>query len=321
MKKYAFLCFFVILLSFVSFSCKTVEISKSDVHHSIKKITGIDISKVNNRISEELLQQSIELDPIQDFSSQDSFSSKELYEKNINEKYPSDFAFALVNDTELEQLRSENFDDYIKKIATKIDFVTKNDYEKVKIVHDLIILQNSPNFNSSEYAILFKYFCDSLKINCNIIHGYGIKSYNNLLAKWNEIDLNHFWNTVEINNTEYLVDCCWDSSFYDGVEHTKYYGTDWLFVEEYEIDKTKSHISLNTLFQENVNFIQSPMFNHESDFPYFNNIEQTQIIIPNLIIPPFYKIIYDENKVVFTLSMSKISLFINFEEKSIKNNL
>ena len=141
------------------------------------------------------------------------------------------------------------------------------------------------------------------------------------MAKWNEIDLNHFWNTVKINNTEYLVDCCWDSSFYDGVEHTKYYGTDWLFVEEYEIDKTKSHISLNTLFQENVNFIQSPMFNHESDFPYFNNIEQTQIIIPNLIIPPFYKIIYDENKVVFTLSMSKISLFINFEEKSIKNNL
>ena len=162
MKKYVFLCFFVILLSFISFSCKTVELSKSDVHHSIKKITGIDISKVKNRISEELLQQSIELDPIQDFHSQDLFSSKELYEKNVSEKYPSDFAFALVNDTELEKLRSENFDAYVNKISTKIDSITKNDYVKVKIVHDLIILQNSPNFNSKEYA--FKFSLLSLQV-------------------------------------------------------------------------------------------------------------------------------------------------------------
>ena len=316
MKKYVFLWFFIIFFSFISFSCKTVELSKSDVHHSIKKITGIDISKVNNRISKELLQQSIELDPIQDFHSQDSFSSKELYEKNVSEKYPSDFAFALVNDTELEKLRSENFDAYVNKISTKIDSITKNDYVKVKIIHDLIILQNSPNFNSKEYALLFKDFCDSLKINCNIIQGYGIKAYNNLLDKGNEIDLNHFWNVIEIMDTQYLVDCCWDSSFYDGIEHTKYYGTDWLFVKEEDIDKTKSHISFTTLFQENVNFIQSPIFNNKSFFPYFDIIDQNQVYIPNLIIPPFYKIIYDENKVVFTLSMSKISLFINFGEKS-----
>ena len=120
MKKYAFLCFFVILLSFVSFSCKTVEISKSDVHHSIKKITGIDISKVNNRISEELLQQSIELDPIQDFSSQDSFSSKELYEKTqenleMFKKCFSEWDKAIENSDEYRNKTKELFTDFEKE--------------------------------------------------------------------------------------------------------------------------------------------------------------------------------------------------------------
>lgn len=97
----------------------------------------------------------------------------------------------------------------------------KNDYEKIKTVHDMLV--NSLEYDSSiqsenvhniygalvekkvvceGYAKAFKYILDSLDIECILVSGDATNSSNKTEA--------HMWNYVKLNNSWYGVDITWD---------------------------------------------------------------------------------------------------------------
>jgi hypothetical protein len=230
---------------------------------------------------------------------------KENYKKNTLE----DFAISIFEKKELKALKIENPKEFVEKVSLEIELFTENNFEKIKIVHDLVVLLISPNFHSEEYAILFKSFCDKLDINCKIINGYAKKNNNNFLTVGSGVDFQHFWNLIEIYNTKYLVDCSWDSCYFDGSELKKYYNTDWFLVEENNFKN--SHVPFENLIQKTDDSVKNPILKQGSPYPYFGNISQTLIILPGFLSSPYFKIIYEDN-LILTLNLYKASLFVKF---------
>ena len=95
----------------------------------------------------------------------------------------------------IENLRTNNPDEYIRQIVYLINSNSKNDFERVKKAHDLVALVLSYDAESywaktipdqsyqsvlktglsvcAGYANVFKRFCDELKIPCIVVSGYA----------------------------------------------------------------------------------------------------------------------------------------------------
>jgi hypothetical protein len=149
--------------------------------------------------------------------------------------------------------RTSNPDEYIRQVVELINNSAKSDFEKVKKAHDVVALlvkYDAPNFWAGTvpdqsystvlknrlavcegYSNTFKKFCDELKIQCEIVHGFGRGVGTSPLAGDTPNNSNHAWNIVTINGESYLVDCTWDSGFMDGKVARQEYTTDWLFLK------------------------------------------------------------------------------------------
>ena len=142
-----------------------------------------------------------------------------------------------------------------------------SDFDKVKFIHDYLVLNNEYNSEASTayskayksssaiigikegknapvcegYARAFKVMCDKLSIPCVIVSGK---------AKVNNEHLGHMWNYVLINNRWYVIDVTWDdpvllSGTYDELPDEKKYE---YFLIGYEKEK-ESHIPSGSFTQ------------------------------------------------------------------------
>ncbi len=62
-----------------------------------------------------------------------------------------------------------------------------------------------------DYAELFSYLCNSVKIKCEVVSGYGSTGCADWLLALDARKSNHAWNAVMINNKWYLLDATWAS--------------------------------------------------------------------------------------------------------------
>ncbi|MBQ9630530.1 MAG: hypothetical protein IJR49_02965 [Treponema sp.] len=159
----------------------------------------------------------------------------------------------LIRDRSVESLRLTNPVAYIKKINEEIAKISQNDFEKTKMIHDVVCLLVSYDAKSywsgntpsqdwktvvstklavcEGYSNLFKYMCDVASITCEKIHGYARGVGSALTDEASPNDSNHAWNIVKINNAWYMIDCTWDSGYMDGRIARQSYTTDYLFLK------------------------------------------------------------------------------------------
>jgi hypothetical protein len=153
----------------------------------------------------------------------------------------------------IEANRVSNPDEYVRQIAVYINENSTNDFERVKKAHDLtalLVRYDAVNFWANTvpaqdyrnvlktklavcegYSNLFKKLCDELRIQCDIVHGFGRGVGTSPFAGDTPANSNHAWNIVTINNETYLIDCTWDSGYMDGRTAKQAYTTDWLFLK------------------------------------------------------------------------------------------
>ena len=150
-------------------------------------------------------------------------------------------------------LRKQDPDEYVRQTAEIIKANSRNEFEEVKMAHDLVAITlkyDDINFWSNTipdqsyknvlisgvsvcegYANLFKKYCDELQIPSAIIHGFARGVGTSPMTGNQSIKSNHAWNMVEIEAESYLVDCTWDSGYMNGRVIKSEYTTDWLFLK------------------------------------------------------------------------------------------
>lgn len=151
----------------------------------------------------------------------------------------------------VKNLRTSNPDSYLTEVAKVIKSKAANDFEKVKLAHDVICdnvaydafgLYVTNNVGPQDYASVLKRgnavcegysnafleLCSRIGITCVKVHGYargaGFKS-----GTVDDMGENHAWNIVTVAGNKYLVDTTWDAGYVNGSSFTKRYTTDYLF--------------------------------------------------------------------------------------------
>ncbi|MBV5334925.1 MAG: hypothetical protein JZU49_03885 [Sulfuricurvum sp.] len=153
----------------------------------------------------------------------------------------------------LDALRTNSPDAFIDEAVDIINNNAKNDFERVKMAHDIIALtvrydaasfwagiipdQDYRNVLKTRlavcegYANTFNKFCDKLNIPCEIVSGFGRGVGTSPLIQDTPDDSNHAWNIVTIYGENYLIDVTWDSGYMDGKVSKQAYTTNWLFIK------------------------------------------------------------------------------------------
>ena len=180
------------------------------------------------------------------------FELPESYDK-VN-KYRNDKKSEIIKKIpkSVDNMRKDNPDLYIESVIEIINTNANDDYEKVKMAHDVIAeiisydvesflsgyLPNQDYKNVLKsglavcdgYSSLLKRMCDGLYIKCEKFSGYargaGISIYTENLYKGS----NHAWNIVTINKESFIIDNTWDAGYLDGKSYKREYSTDWLFI-------------------------------------------------------------------------------------------
>lgn len=238
-----FLSGFLMCSLFVFNSCESLE----NIGNKISNI--FDTSKNGEENNSGGKFSATRISPKQSF-----YNTPESYEKAYS--YRTDIADktiqAYIKNKNVDSLRTINPNDYIKSIADKINESTVNDYERVKMAHDVICLlvsYDAKNFWANTvpsqdwqsvlktksavcegYANLFQQFMNSLKISSQKVSGYARGVGTDILTE-NPKASNHAWNIVKIEDCWYLVDCTWDSGYMKGKASVQSYTTDWLFLK------------------------------------------------------------------------------------------
>ena len=163
---------------------------------------------------------------------------------------PHDLAKKIPKQT--DALRLSNPEQYIKNVVEMIDANAKDDFERVKIAHDVVALlvnYDAKNFWANTvpeqdfrnvlktklavcegYANTLKRFLDVMKIKNEKVSGFARGVGVSLLTE-NVAESNHAWNIVRINEEWYVIDCTWDSGHMVGKVSKQDYTTDWLFLK------------------------------------------------------------------------------------------
>lgn len=116
----------------------------------------------------------------------------------------------------LEQ--TKEVDRIIAKVLKELEIQKKSDYEKIKAIHDYIIVNSSYDVKMEKtsayenlidkksicqgYALLTYKMMKEAGIDCRVITGKGK-------------DVNHAWNIVKLDNKWYNIDCTWDDPLCD----------------------------------------------------------------------------------------------------------
>lgn len=175
------------------------------------------------------------------------FSELEKFKNDV----PDSRVTALLEDKGIKSLQKNRPGDFVSAVCKKIEGWACDDFEKVKLSHDVVALALTYDAESylagkipaqdsgavlrsgkavcSGYAAVFKEFCAELRVPCTVVSGFakGV-SYN---PNSKIIKNNHDWNIVQVDGAWYFVDCTWDSGYLDGRKNVKEYTTDYLFLE------------------------------------------------------------------------------------------
>jgi hypothetical protein len=153
----------------------------------------------------------------------------------------------------IEASRSTDIAAYVNALAAYIVQTSANEYECVKKAHDWLILNirydavafltggdSVQDYDSvitrklglSEgMANVFKALCDSMRIECEIIRGYG-RGFGSLpFDQEDPAKSNSAWNMVKIGEGWFFVDCAYDAGYLLGKSYTSRYSTEYLFPE------------------------------------------------------------------------------------------
>ena len=164
---------------------------------------------------------------------------------------PNQEILAFINSKSIEALRKSDPDIYVDSITSKIIELSSNDFEKVKLAHDVICLTtkyDAKSFFSNTipsqswrnvvttntavcegYANLFQKYMSKLQINASKVSGFA-RGVGTSILNENPRYSNHAWNAVQIEGCWYLIDCTWDSGYLSGKKSVQSYTTDWLFL-------------------------------------------------------------------------------------------
>lgn len=159
----------------------------------------------------------------------------------------------LLRDTQIDALRVSNPKGYVLKIIEEINKIAKNDFEKIKMIHDvvaLLVLYDAKSYWQGTaprqdwqtvlaakvavcegYSNLFKYMCDVASVPCEKVSGYARGVGSNIEDEELPNNSNHAWNIVKINNAWYMIDCTWDAGYMEGRIAKQKYTTDYLFLK------------------------------------------------------------------------------------------
>ena len=162
-----------------------------------------------------------------------------------------DETMVALKNSRIDSLRKTDVERYIAKVSEEIDESASDDFERVKMAHDIICLtlrydddsywsgdtpsQDSEDVFKSGYAVCegfsnaFKSLCDELDITCRVVHGYSRGVSANINNENKTYSSNHAWNIVTIDGKDYIVDCTWDEGYMKDRESIHEYTTHWLF--------------------------------------------------------------------------------------------
>lgn len=198
------------------------------------------------------------------------FNARGTYQLPVNYDEPTAYRTGKIDPFVHEIVESGEFggyarrdpQEYINLVAFHIKTNSKNDFERVKRAHDFVIdyldfdLKAFRSHNKKKqdaktvviggraigqgYSNLFKAICDAMDIPNESIQGYvrGVQFNPFDKQEYKKHGINHQWNTVQINDSWYLVDVAWDaggvSKYKQGLSEklTWYdsYSTEYLFV-------------------------------------------------------------------------------------------
>lgn len=268
-KRFIFYVIFtsMIFMMFTIFtSCSTVQTLINDISSTVS--TAIGNRSGNSEISEGIKAEAtpITLKPLPV-----PVSYETAYSYRTNQ--PESLASSIKKNKTFEDLRKSNPQNYVRSVVAEINKTATNDFEKVKLAHDitaLLISYDAASFWSGNlppqdyftvlktgksvcegYANVFLEFCNQLKIECKKVSGYARGVGFNLLTEQANIESNHAWNMVKIDENWYFVDCTWDSGYMNGKVSKQEYKTDWLF--------TKPEHFINSHFPDNARYqLMSP---------------------------------------------------------------
>lgn len=168
----------------------------------------------------------------------DSYDKANSY--RTNEPYP--FIENIAKDSTLEAKRKSDPLAYVEEVCAKIKGEAKDDFEKAKMIHDLLALIIPYDMEGLKedpmppqdywtvlkttkgvcqgYALTFNKFCEVIGLDCDYVFG------------WNRSDT-HAWDIVKIEGKSYLMDVTWDAGRAVDGGFNKKYSTEYLFVKPY----------------------------------------------------------------------------------------
>ena len=247
MKKRIFLeiCSVVLLAISILFftSCETLD----NIGLKISSVFSYDKDEEENSAKAKSSASKISV-------KQNYYKTPESYEKAYSYRTdsPEKTIQSYIKNKNIDSLRSSNPNEYIKSISDKINEIAGNDFEKVKMAHDvtcLLVSYDAKNFWANTvpsqdwqsvlktksavcegYANLFQQFMISLKISSQKVSGYA-RGVGTDISTENPKASNHAWNIVKIDDCWYLIDCTWDSGYMKGKSSVQAYTTDWLFLK------------------------------------------------------------------------------------------
>ena len=316
----------MIFMMFTIFtSCSTVQTLINDISSTIS--TAIGTRSGNSNISEGIKAEAtpITLKPLPV-----PVSYETAYSYRTNQ--PESLASSIKKNKTFEDLRKSNPQNYVRSVVAEINKTATNDFEKVKLAHDitaLLISYDAASFWSGNlppqdyftvlktgksvwegYANVFLEFCNQLKIDCKKVSGYARGVGFNLLTEGTAIESNHAWNMVKVDGNWYLVDCTWDSGYMNGKVSKQEYKTDWLF--------TKPEHFVNSHFPE--------MSRYQLMSPELTTVELFSL--PSLD-PVFYDVVVESSELLkinktdssFSLNYTeKLGYTLSFNVKNVKTN-
>ena len=244
-RVFAGICLSGFLMSslFVFTSCETLENIGDKISSIFDSGKSGDKSDSGGKVS------ATKISPKQSF-----YKASESYEKAYSYRtdIPDKTIQAYIKNRNVDSLRTTNPNEYIKTIADKINESTTDDFERVKMAHDVICLlvtYDAKNFWANTvpaqdwqsvlktksavcegYANLFQQIMNTLKLSSQKVSGYARGVGTDILTE-NPKASNHAWNIVKIEDCWYLVDCTWDAGYMKGKSSVQAYSTDWLFLK------------------------------------------------------------------------------------------
>ncbi len=250
-------------MNFIFSSCATIDFLKE----TISSLSGSKNSSVQNNESQTITKISSTMYKIPDDYSK-AYSFRTDIPHPAAKKVPAN----------ITKLKTSNPAEYVNKCCEFINSNSADDFEKVKIAHDIVALnikydaknfwagtvppQNYENVLKTGYAVcegysnLLKKFLDTLNFQNSKVVGYARGVGISLLTENNTLS-NHAWNMVKIENAYYFIDSTWDSGYMSGKNSVQKYTTDWLFI------KPEHFIFTHLPEKQNQQLLKEPVSNSE----------------------------------------------------------